>query len=531
MLRWKSIRRVKEVVQVLFKYELHHFIEDLELRMHLPFHKRFEPRKEPASTQPETIRQIFEELGGAFIKLGQLLALRPDLIGEAYSKEFEKLLLDVPPEDPQVVKQLIKGLPLKKFKQKPLGSASIAEVHEAYLNNKKVAVKIKRPDIEEKFHEDIEIMRFLAKKIKEKYNPSFVDPEEVVEEFKHYTDKELDLKHEATNIKRFYKNFQSDPDIIIPQVFDKYTTNNILVMEYVEGKNILTSKKQNKGVIKKVTSAVYKMLFEHRFFHADLHPGNIYINKGKIILLDFGIAGHIDKQLEVKLFNLFSAMVEGNLDNTTDALLDLNISTVEPRSQMLKDGIYEVLGDFYNQPLGKMNFEKIFYGCIDVAKRSNLKFPASIVLFGKSLVTMDGFCREIDPKFNVVKNAKPYVHKIVKQKIAPKKIVKQAKEAALQYHQMLVRFPSMVTNLGRKITRFEARVLDIDNTFQRLTRMIWRVSKLLVTTILFATFFISSIILIDRPPLFGGYSVFTIIGMIMSIILFVEILNLLSKQM
>jgi len=525
-----SLRRLKEIVAVLFDYELHHFIKVLGLKSHLPIHKRFEPLDTHFVTQPETVREIFEKLGGAFIKLGQLLALRPDLIGSEYSKEFEKLLLDVPPEDPIVIKGLVREIPFTKFYEKPLGSASIAQVHKAVLNGKTVAVKIKRPDAERKFEEDIKIMGFLARKIKERYNPSYVDPVNVVQEFKRYTEKELDFRHEAANMKRFAKNFKGSRDIVIPKVYEKYSNKDILIMEFVDGKSIFQVKSSKRAVINKVTSAVQKMIFEDRFFHADLHPGNIYIKGNKLIFLDFGIVGHIDRALDRKLFYLYSSLVEPNIDHVADALLDLNNGSEEPDAQYLKDGLYDVLGDYYDQPLDKMDFGKVFFGTIEVARKSNIRIPAQLVLFGKSLVTMQGFCREIDPKFNVVKHARPYVKKFIRKKMSAQSIMKQTKDAAMQAHEFVVGLPENIRKLSRKFTIIEERVVDIDATVKLLTRVIWKSAKLLTLTILFCAFFISGLLLMNYPLFYKGFSLLSLVGFGVSAVLFIGILRLLMRE-
>lgn len=532
-----SFSRMKEVVGVLFDFELHHFIHSLEVHNHLPFHKRVKVDKSDFATQPETIRKVFEELGGAFIKLGQLLALRPDLIGKDYSKEFEKLLMDIDPLPSLVVKNILNNKGFKNFNYKPLGCGSIAQVHKAKVlvngKLKDVAVKIKKPNVEKVFAEDIKIMEFMAEKFKQKYNPTYFDPVDVVSEFKRYTEKELDLSHEASNIKIFYNNFKNSKKVKIPKVFDEISDSNILVMEYVEGKNILDIDKNTKqayNVIRNVTDSVYKMLFEDRFFHADLHPGNVFVNKGKVIFLDYGIVGHIDKILEKKLFSLFSGLVNGDLIKTSDALVDLNIGNDEIDTAYLREGLYNVLESYYNTSMEHMDFSKIFYGSIEVARKSKLKMPANLILFGKSLVTMEGFCREVNPKFHIVKNAKPYLHNMMKKRFNPKNVAKKAKDAMFLLYEILNKLPETVNDAKQKFFMIEKRIIDIDNTFRSLTDKFWKATKLLVYAILFAVFFISGVILRNVTPLnsFFGFSYWTLVCFALVIPLLFNILGLLK---
>lgn len=502
----------------------------LNLKSYLPFFKRVKCKSKDEYAQPETLRKVFEELGGGFLKLGQLLALRPDLVGPKFSKEFEKLFSDVPPEDYELILKLTKDIPLKNISRVPLGSGSVAQVHKATLKGKTVAVKIKRPDVDKKFSQDIRLLEFVAKQVEAYYHPTLIDPIAIVQEFKDYTKQELDLSHEAANIKRFDKNLKKEKNVLIPKVYDEYSNENILIMDFMEGVPINKITKNKKPVIDLLVRVVYKMLFEDRFFHADLHPGNILVAGKKIIFLDFGIAGHIDSSFEKKLFRLFANLVQGDLDGTAESLVELDIGDDEPDLQLLKDGLFNVLADYYDKSLDQLPFEKVFYGAIDVARRSRIRLPSNMVLFGKSLVSLDGTCRGVDPNFNVVKNAKPYVKKLAFKRYSPKTIFKDSKKVIFQMFSMLESLPSGMRSLSRKFTKIEERVIDIDKTFHELNKTIRRTMKLLSMTILFATFFIVSMIFINKPPLLFGFSIFFYAGLLASLILFVGVVDLLVKK-
>lgn len=532
MLSLGAMNRLQQIATVLVKHELLHVVNLLGIRSFLPFSKRFRRTRKTdiVSTQPRTLRKIFEELGGGFIKLGQLLAMRPDLVGERYSREFEKLLDKVPPEDPQNIQTIIAHIPFKRFSFTPIGSGSVAQVHKAVLDGKTVAVKIRRPNVEKTFKEDIELLEFLARQIQEQFNPTFIDPLAIVQEFKDYTKRELDLSHEAANIRRFTKNFKNNKNVIIPCVYEEYSSSSILIMEYVQGITINKITKNHKRVVDRLTKVLYKMFFEDRFFHADLHPGNILVQNRKLVFLDFGIVGHFTQSFEKKMFLLFSRLVNGDLEGTADCLLDLDVGDEEPDVQVLKDGLYNVLADYYDQPLKKYPFEKMFYGAVDVARRSRVKVPATFVLFGKSLATMEGTCREIEPNFNVVNNAKPYVKKLIKKRLSPARILKSTKHVLSQFYGLLSTLPANITDFSRKFTRVEERIIDIDKTFHRLIDMLWRVAKLISLSILFATFFTVAMIFVNKPPLFFGYSIFFYIGMLASIVLLLAIFKLFLER-
>ncbi len=520
-----NLKRLRQISHVLFRHGFMRVLSNIGFLKYLPLHKRIKGVQEK-SVSPIDIREIFEELGGAFLKLGQLLALRPDLIGKDYAKELEKLLNHIDPVPFEKLKDNIKHINFEFIDKKPLGTASIAQVHKAKIDGHDVAVKIKKPFVDEMFKEDIKIMEFFAKEIEKHYDLSFVSLSEIVIEFKSYTKKELDLSHEARNIQRFYKNFHNYENVKIPKVYDEYSTKDVVVMQYLEGNNILDVKiKNGHQVIRIITDAVYKMIFEDRFFHADLHPGNIFIHNNKIIFLDFGIVGRIDEELEKKLFSLFSALVEPNLEKTAESLLDLHIGNEDVDEEYLKRGIEDTLGDYYDHSLKDLNFEEIFYNSIEVARKSGIKMPAHLVLFGKSLVTMDGFCREIDPDFNVIQNAKPYVRKILQSKLSYTNLKKETKNAALQMYSGLSKFPQYTKNFSRKFDILEKQVTGIDNNIKYFNKTFRQMSKLLSVTFIFATFFISSVLLVDFGPQLLGYPLFSAVLFIISMYFFVRLLG------
>jgi ubiquinone biosynthesis protein len=313
----------------------------------------------------------------------------------------------------------------------------------------------------------------------------------------------------------------------IPRVYEEYSSKDVIAMEYLKGDNILRAKKTalGKNTIRIITDSVYKMIFEDRFFHADLHPGNIFVNDHDVIFLDFGIVGRIDEELEKKLFALFSALVEPNLDKTAESLIDLHIGNEDVDEEILKRGIEDTLGDYYNQTLKEMNFEEIFYSAIDVARRSKIKLPPHLVLFGKSLVTMEGFCREIDPNFNAVQNAKPYVKKIMKQKLSYENLKKESKALAKQLYFELSNVPKYTKSFSRKFDILEKQVTGIDNNITEFNSSFKRMSKLLSYTFIFATFFIGGVLLINIPPLIYNYSVLSIFLFFLSLLFFFRLIS------
>ncbi len=529
---YQNAGRLKEIAQVFLELELHHLIDVFSFQKHLPWHKRIHKKETLSHTQPETVRLIFERLGGAFLKLGQLLALRPDLIGKEYSKEFESLLDQVPEQpwediEPIINSRLKKGIKtFKSFNKKPIASGSIAQVYKAKLHNgKEVAVKVRRPGIEKQFNEDINIMFALTEILSKKYDLEFLDPEAIVTEFKKYTLKELDLNHELRNIVRFKKNFQEHKNIHIPKPYEHYCSEDILVMEFINGTQLLEKRPRqtNKKIVQTLHKAVNKQLFEDGFFHADLHPGNILIEKTskgpRIAFIDFGIVGYINKNLKKKMRNLFLALIEGSLEKTSHALIELSTNRSDPDPHKIEEGIYHAIGDYYGMPINKMPIPKMLSDLIDVARKTNLTLPSQIVLFSKSLLTLDGSARELDPTFNVVETAKPYIKKLLKEDFTPRNLAKGATSFALETKDLISNTPQMIKSFARKIQMLENSVEHIDKTTHYLSHVIWKVSKLGVYSILFSSFLVSSALLLRLQPQWNNFSAYSWVSTTIALVL------------
>ena len=298
----ENLKRVKYIVSILTKQGFGYFIERLNLKRYIPFKERIKLGKEKKEKKsaPVRLRLALEELGPTFVKFGQLLSTRPDIIPEDFIKELSKLQDNVPPFSYRQVEEQIKkelGKPINEiflyFDKKPIASASIGQVHEAKLKNgKKVAVKVQRPDIEKTINEDLDILTFFAD-IVDKHMPKFkiYNPKGLVEEFKKTIKKELNYRIEANNICRFYQNFKDSKTVVVPKVYQEYSTKKVLTMSFIEGTKIselwrIKEKWLNKKVIaKNGANAFFKQILIDGFFHADPHPGNIFVLKNNVCLL------------------------------------------------------------------------------------------------------------------------------------------------------------------------------------------------------------------------------------------------------
>jgi len=537
----KDISRLQHIVNVLFKYEFGYFISKFRLTEHLPLPKRLQKHRFlKKDTPPFRVAAVLEELGGTFIKLGQLLSLRPDLIPKEFCDEFSKLQDDVKPFPTEEAKKIvetelkksIKEL-FKNFEDKPIAAASIGQVHKAQLQNgHHVVLKIQRPKIDEQMKTDIDILYHLAH-IAEKHYPE-LHPVEIIEEFEHYTDNELDYVKEAKNVDKFHHNFENEKNIKIPKVYFDYTTSKVLTLEYIDGKKLGESElsdKSKKRVVKIVVNSLFTQIFIHGIFHADLHPGNIFImDDERIAFLDFGIVGRLNEEFRNKALQLFLAITNGNLTGIVNSLLELGVAREEVDEEQLKEDLYETLGEYYGTTLKQVNISQVFQKIITLTKKHNLRLPTNFVLLAKSLITVEGFASEYDPGFNIIKTAQPFVKKLTKQRLKPKYLINSIIKTSDKLKDFIVKVPDHATLLVNKIKDQDFNIRKIHNDLQNLVVQLNKASNRLVLGLIIMGLLIASGFMMQyNQVLIYGISALSFIGFCISgfliILLFIPMLK------
>ncbi|MBI2129303.1 AarF/ABC1/UbiB kinase family protein [Candidatus Woesearchaeota archaeon] len=470
----RDFGRFYHVLNVLFKNRLGYFLEKHGLHIYLPFHKKLMRHKFIAPLKPEVRwRQAFEELGGTFVKLGQLLSLRPDLVPFEYCEEFQKLQDDVPAFPFSEVKKIVEKelkKPLNKifrsFNETPIGSASIGQVHEAVLkNNKKVVVKVQRPHIDQIMRADIDILYTFAKMIEKGRKFSNITPTEIMNEFEKYTKKELDYVLEGRNIDQFYQNFENSKTIKIPKVYLDYTTSRVLTMEYIKGTKLkdMDDKKIDRKLVEKIAAdAILKQVFEDGFFHADLHPGNILLTGHKIAFLDFGIVGYMSKQLKNQSLDLFIALLEKDSREVKSLLMKIGKSDDAIGLETFEDEITEVINEWRGAQIRQMNITSMLRNLLNLCFKHNIKMPANIILFAKALITLEGSAKLINPEFDINEYAEPYVKKILANRARPSELIRAFLKKGREIKEILDEFPEKAKEIIDKAAAGKIK-LDIED--------------------------------------------------------------------
>ncbi len=545
-----SMNRLKQILEVLFSKELAFVIARLKLKTHLTLSKKVQKSKfkKKPDDLPIALREVMEELGATFVKLGQLLSLRSDFLPKEYCEEFEKLQDDVPAFEYFKVKKIIEtdlGKPLnkifKEFEKKPIASASVGQVHKAKLKNGKiVAVKVQRPNIAKIFKTDIELLYEFAD-LAEKYMPELkqYNIKLIVEEFEKYTRKELDYKIEGKNLDIFYQIYKYNKYIHIPKVYWDYSTSKILTMEFMEGVKISEIqdfkklKSHKKTICRLLTQGFIVQTLEFGVFHADPHPGNIFVQKNNnIALLDFGIIGRLTPDLKESLGKIFVGLIKHDLDVLTDGFMEVGIVEGDIDLKKFKEDLYESLSYYYNISLKQTNMSHFFYDVFALARRYKMHFPSNFVLLIKAMATTEGFCKKLDPDFNFVQVSQKYAEELVKKRRAPGYFIRSAKKTAMGFKGLMQTFPGDMRNILSMVKKGAIVNVDMDNEdIRRFTIEMDRSSNRLTYGLIMGALILSAALmtLTEMPTFFLGLPLLSwfalVIVILLSFILFISILR------
>lgn len=464
--RYKHLQRYRGITSVLIKHGFGHILRNLGLLDFLSIKAKLVLKKEPVAemlSPAQRVRLALEELGPTFIKIGQILSTRPDLLPPDYIKELEKLQDMVPAFSFDEVKRQIESeLELhmeqlfEEFDPEPLAAASIGQVHRAVLaDGREVAVKVRRPGIEKVIETDIEILydvaRFLEKHSKWAEMYSFV---EMVSEFDRTLHEELDYNAEGRNADTFRKNFAGDDDVVIPAVYWEYTSKKVLTMEYVKGVKLSNFSEiertglNREALARKVARAVFKQILIDGFFHGDPHPGNLAALSGeKIVFMDFGMAGHLTEETKNKVGNLMMALVSKNADAVMKAVLDLGVAPKSVDRKLLRRDIDLMQRKYYEIPLSQIKLGEALNDIMGTAFRHRVRIPPEFALMVKSLLTLEGVVGELDPGLNIVSVAEPFSRRMLRERFSPRKLSGNAARYLLEMGNLLPLLPKKTYDL------------------------------------------------------------------------------------
>ncbi|MFZ5723108.1 MAG: ABC1 kinase family protein [Pseudomonadota bacterium] len=456
----KDLRRLNEIGGVLWKYGFSDLAERLDIHSSPDNPRLFRfriPKEIAVLSTAERMRRALEEMGPTFVKLGQILATRVDLFPPDVIHELEKLQDHVPAVPfatlrPQVEAAL--GQPVDRLfpqiDEKPLGSASMAQVHRARTRRgEEVVLKIQRPDIGPVIETDLRLMDYFARIL----HSQFVElrryrPVELVEEFRRSLTRELDFTQEARNAERIAENLKVFEWLKVPRVYREYTSATLNVQEFVDGiparniKAIDAAGLDRKLIARRGCRVIWKSIFEDGFFHADPHPGNIILLPGnRICLIDFGMVGKVSAQRREQLVRLIKGIVMQDANLGASVLIEW-AEGIEINAPQLVSDCEDLMANYYGLKLAQVDIAKLLLDVIAVVQRHDLQFPPDIALLSKAALTLEGFGRGLDPDIDLISEAEPMLLKMFRDRYNPVKLARKLGNTALRIVDRLYEEPA-----------------------------------------------------------------------------------------
>ena len=524
-----ELGRAREIIGIVVKYGFSEWVSNNGLGKYLVSKKRL--ARIESLTKWERIRMAVEELGPTFIKFGQILADRIDIVPDELREELCKLQDKADPMPDEVAIREIEtelNRPVSEvfrdFDRNHLASASIAQTYKAVLlNGDEVCIKIERPGIDKKINLDLHLMNYFAARI-QKNNPEMeaINITGVVKEFGRIIKDELDFRHEAGNIVRFRHNFEGHPDIYVPRIYSEYTTPKMLVEEFITGtkvselETLLASGCDTVAVAQKGMKLVFEQLFIHGFFHADPHPGNIFIKEGDVIVfLDYGMMG----TLRPEHLNFLGKYVIGYLHRDphalTEALLLLSGKRTFSRFKDLEFQVSDMLAHYKYLSIKEINFGKVMNESVDIIVRFGLNIPPGIYLLIKALITIERVAVTLNPDIDFASEMRPYAVELMKEQYNPKRIAGEVFDAIKEYYKLLTEFPSEINEIIYKIKEGRFKTMIELKGFEPLMEHVDSASNRMSAAIVVAALIIgASIISQWDQTRMAGIIVFSIAGIL-----------------
>ena len=524
-----SIKRIEEIYKVLKKNDFGYLIEENTFFKKFPFLKNTKRGKYKElydESIPKRIKNVLEELGPTYIKLGQMLSTRPDLIGVEIAKELESLRDNTPTTPFNEIKEVIEeelGKPIneiyKEINETPLGSASIGQVHKGILieNNQEVAIKVQKPHVEETIKSDLKIMKFLSENIGKYLNQTKVyNIPAILTEFERSIFKELDYTEELINMKNLANNFKSVHYIHIPHPYQKYCSEKIITMELIKGKEVSEVMKNDypeynkKLIAKRGVKSYFKQIMIDGFFHADPHPGNMMIMENNILCyIDEGMMGILNDDFREELAELILLLISGNVDNILNQLIYMDILTPAQNTPDLKADVNDLMNKYYSADLKDMHGG--IQELLKVMIKNNIQLPKEFVMIGRGITLIEDTGMKLDPDFNAITELKKLSKKIILQKYSPTRLARVSSNYILQIEHLAKDLPTTLNNM---LLKLEEGNLSVKLKHESISEIM---NQLSISLILSALIIGSSLaILSDKGPKVFDVSILGLIGFVFS---------------
>jgi ubiquinone biosynthesis protein len=535
---YRHVDRYSHILRVLARHGFGQILERLRIEQYTQIALRMfhaERTPPPHHTRAERLRLALEELGPTFVKLGQLLSTRPDLVPADLARELEKLQDQATPFPAAEARALIAeelGRPLEEvfrsFDDAPLAAASLGQVHRATLatDGREVVIKVMRPGIRRSVETDLEILTHLAAIAESHVEALEVQrPSEIVEEFRRAVARELDYRVEAAHLRRFRRMFAGDVGVRVPEVVTSATTTRVLTMERLAGAKVSELARSGFAgydrelIARRGADAILAQIFLHGFFHADPHPGNVLILSDNVVgFVDLGQIGHLSQRTRHVVADLLAALTERDAAAASDALVELTRSDESPVRHELETDVAEFIDWHFDRPVGELRLGEMAWALIELASRHGRTLGPELFLVLKALGTLESLSRTLDPSFDLGSRVRPVLRRLALERLSPRVLAADAAGVAGEVAGLLRELPRELRGVLRQL---RAGRLHVEFEHKGLTPVLHThelATNRLVFAIVLAALLVASSLLVvgDIPPLWHEIPVIGLVGYLIS---------------
>jgi ubiquinone biosynthesis protein len=526
----RDARRVAEIVGVLVKYGLADWLKKLPVTKLKEWLRSAEGQAIAELDLNQRVRLALTDLGTTFIKLGQMLSTRPDLVGLEMAEELSRLQAEAPADPPDTVRQLIAselGHPpemlLGEFDPEPFASASIAQVHGALLpTGERVVLKIQKAGVAKRVESDLSILSGLAE-LAEKYASELrpYEPVALVRQFRRSIQRELDFNSERRNLEEFGRNFADDPTVRFPRPWPEYCSRRVLTMERFEGipgtdtTRLLASGADLSELARRGAAMYLEMIFRDSFYHADPHPGNLMLLPGGVLgVVDCGMTGRLDEGLRDAIEGLLLAIAQKDAESLTDAVWYLGAVPPACSREQLRSDLTEFVAEYTAQSITELDLSAALGSLTDIIRRYRVVLPPGVSLLLRTLVLLEGTSRRLSPEFSLAEVIHPFYQKSLGRRFSPRRLLLRLMRTYRDWDRL---FQALPRDLNETLRRVRAGRFSVHLEHRHLDPVVNR----LVLGIITASLFLGSSLLwsMKAPPLVGGVSVFGASGYLVALVM------------
>jgi ubiquinone biosynthesis protein len=535
----RNTRRLTEIMGVLIRHGFSGAVAGMRLGEAAGVEPR-EAEEAPGTTRLSTnerLRHVLEELGPVFIKLGQVLSTRPDLIPADMADEFRSLQVDAPKVPFDVIKARLEeefddlDAQFGSIEPDPIGAASMAQVHRATLpDGRAVVLKVLRPGIESIIDSDMEILGEVARFAERYFENQAFSPADVVREFSKQLSREIDFTIEARSTERLGRQFADDETVSFPRVYREHSTKRVLTLEEVQGKLLSRlspdelSPEIRRRVVENGTTAVFQMCLVNNFFHADPHPGNIFVLEGgNVCFIDCGMTGRIEERTANQLSQFVYAVVDGDVDTVIRTALDLSGADQSLQfDRRFRNDVSNFIGRFEvtGGSLEELELGAVLMGFFDLLREWRVRCPSDVVFLLKALITIEGVGREVDPTFDLVTHVRPMLQRRLMKRYSLGEIRRRLIRNLSAYVDILEDLPGEIRSLTSTLHRKDFAVNLHHQGLNRLSDTLDQASRTVAYSLVIAAVILSAAVLILADRGRDGTGLLTQIGFAVLALLF-----------